>query len=451
MAHRRIDSISHHLNHNNSDKMSNNDHGRIFQLIPGVQSYDWGIVGATSSRVAQFASATEELKFKAEEGKPYAELWMGTHPSMPSRVVGKGEGEVLSEYLAKRPDLIGKGVREKFSDEKEGCLPFLFKVLSVGKALSIQAHPDKELGRRLHEERPDVYKDPNHKPEMAIALTPFRGFCGFRPLGEIVKFIKVVPEFQELVKVPHEDLERAGSAGEKETKEMLKKIFSNLMNSPESSYEPLAEQLAERFGKGKVHGVEERERELVLKLAEEFPKDIGIFCTFLLNISSLQPGEALFLQANEPHAYLEGEILECMASSDNVVRAGLTPKLRDVETLVSMCTYQSGSDRGRLEPVPWKKSSPKEVECLLYDPPIEEFSVVTTTLKQGERVENEEVNGPSILLVLEGEVELKEEGEKGKGLGLRKGQLAFVGAETKVEIKNAGQGEAKMARAFVEV
>ncbi|EST06768.1 Mannose-6-phosphate isomerase, type I [Kalmanozyma brasiliensis GHG001] len=419
---------------------------KVFQLIPGVQSYDWGIVGDTS-RVAQFASATPQLNFKPENNKPYAELWMGTHPSMPSKVIlpSTSNHEALSSHLAAHPELIGEKVTNKFADEAPGSLPFLFKVLSVGKALSIQAHPDKELGKRLHKQRPDVYKDPNHKPEMAIALTAFRGFCGFRPLSEITGFIKGVPEFAQLVQVDPAELESVSD--ENDVKKRLKTIFSNLMNSPAASYEPLASQLSERFAAGSVEGVPETERQLVVKLSAEFPKDIGIFCTFLLNISSLQPGQALFLQANEPHAYLEGEILECMASSDNVVRAGLTPKLRDTETLVEMCTYQSGSDRGRLKGVKWGKVKGEGVEALLYDPPIEEFSVVTMQVGEGSTAKNDGVDGPSIVLVLEGEVEVKESGDK---VRLSKGQLAFVGAGASVEITNVGKGEAALARAFVE-
>lgn len=460
MATSRIGTITHHLKNDNFDhgnksssetKMAGTSQTKVFQLIPGVQSYDWGIKGATSSRVAQFASATEELRFKGEDDKPYAELWMGTHPSCPSRIILPSsdekdqEYESLSNYLSQHPDLIGEKVAAKFSDEKPGSLPFLFKVLSVGKALSIQAHPDKALGKRLHEQRPDVYKDPNHKPEMAIALTAFRGFCGFRPLPEILHFVSKVEEFASLVNLSTADIEKAASYHEEaDVKAMLKKIFANLMKSEPSSYEPLAAQLSERFAKGPVEGVDEKERKLVIKLSNEFPRDVGIFCTFLLNISSLNSGEALFLQANEPHAYLEGEILECMASSDNVVRAGLTPKLRDTETLINMCTYQSGSDRGRLSPTAWSKSQPSSVEALLYDPPIAEFSVVTIRLEKRSKVVNDGVDGPSILLVLDGEVEVE-------GLKLKRGQLAFIGAGVKVEIANVGEEEVGLARAFVEV
>ncbi|CBQ71437.1 probable PMI40-mannose-6-phosphate isomerase [Sporisorium reilianum SRZ2] len=449
MASPRISTIADHLKHP-TDISQANMVQKVFQLIPGVQSYDWGIVGASSSRVAQFAAATTQLDFHPQADKPYAELWMGTHASLPSRAILSSGTQDLSSYLAAHPQLIGERVSAKFADEQPGCLPFLFKVLSVGKALSIQAHPDKALGKRLHAARPDVYRDPNHKPEMAVALTAFRGFCGFRLLEEIARFVGGVPEFAQLVKVSRAEVESAAAAAEAQKKAVLKTIFANLMNSPQSAYAPLAAQLAQRFSQGPVEGVPEQERKLVLKLAAEFPEDVGIFCTFLLNISTLQPGQALFLQANEPHAYLEGEILECMASSDNVVRAGLTPKLRDTDTLVEMCTYQSGSDRGRLAGERWAKSSPAQVEALLYDPPIEEFSVVTTRLGEGGVVRNKEVGGPSIVIVLDGSVLLKEDGEAGEGLRLERGQLAFVGAGVEVVFSNVGAGEVGLARAFVE-
>lgn len=80
--------------------------------------------------------------------------------------------------------------------------------------------------------------------------------------------------------------------------------------------------------------------ELVLRLEKEYPGDVGVIASFLLNYVKLNSGEALYLGANEPHAYIHGECVECMATSDNVVRAGLTPKKLDVPTLCSMLTYK---------------------------------------------------------------------------------------------------------------
>ena len=189
----------------------------VFKIIPTTQSYDWGKLGLTS-KVAQFASQSQIPGFKIDERSPYAEvssvsiifftagwypqqLWMGTHPTSPSLVLSSRK--VLSEHLASHPELIGKSIVENF-DAGNGSLPFLFKVLSIQKALSIQTHPNKQTAEILHAQHPDIYKgmyfhryslfhsdfhrnpDPNHKPEMALAITPFQALCGFRDRKSVV-------------------------------------------------------------------------------------------------------------------------------------------------------------------------------------------------------------------------------------------------------------------------
>ena len=112
---------------------------------------------------------------------------------------------------------------------------------------------------------------------------------------------------------------------------------------------------------------------LILRLAKQYPGDVGIFAPFFLNCFQLAPGEAIFLGPNEPHAYLDGDCVEAMACSDNVVRAGLTPKLRDVDTLCSMLTYKAmypSIDRGQ----------PLDEHSVCYVPPVEEFCVIRTVL-----------------------------------------------------------------------
>ncbi len=121
----------------------------VFKLSAGAQTYDWGKLGL-DSKVAQFAQCSPD--FQVDPTKPYAELWMGTHPSMPSKVAKNGQ--LLKEVLLERPELLGDKVRNRFGND----LPFLFKVLAIRKALSIQAHPDRPLAKRLHQERPDIYK-----------------------------------------------------------------------------------------------------------------------------------------------------------------------------------------------------------------------------------------------------------------------------------------------------
>ncbi|KAF5194996.1 Mannose-6-phosphate isomerase, partial [Thalictrum thalictroides] len=146
------------------------------KLRCSVKHYDWGKIGQ-QSEVARLFSLNSGLEIEAD--KPYAELWMGTHESGPSFVVESGKTDAeyitLNTWISENPSVLGEKVVKVWGNN----LPFLFKVLSVAKALSIQAHPDKELARALHTSHPNLYKDDNHKPEMALALTKFEALCGF--------------------------------------------------------------------------------------------------------------------------------------------------------------------------------------------------------------------------------------------------------------------------------
>ncbi|KAH8923022.1 mannose-6-phosphate isomerase [Atractiella rhizophila] len=398
----------------------------------GAQQYDWGKLGP-SSKVAQYASASTGLTISSST--PYAELWMGTHPSLPSKVATTGES--LKEYLGKNPKYLGGGLKD---------LPFLFKVLSIGKALSIQAHPDKTLGKKLHAEQPNIYKDPNHKPEMAIALTPFSAFCGFRPLSQISSFLQTVREFSSLAKHSKDNFISVASntsSSAAEQKAALKELFGEIMSAPAQQFMPAIRWLVERLESEGVRVKEgeepKTEEELVLRLNEQFPDDIGILCTFLLNWVHLKPGEAIFLKANEPHAYLSGDIIECMATSDSVIRAGLTPKLRDVPVLLSMLTYTTLPPASQLLS-PTSPSFAKNGHSKLYDPPIDEFSVVAVTLRKGEEEKHDGVEGPSVIIVTAGGGEIK--GQKTK-----EGDVWFVAAGEEVHFK-AGE-KLELYRAFV--
>ncbi|KAM0751288.1 mannose-6-phosphate isomerase [Meredithblackwellia eburnea MCA 4105] len=423
----------------------------IFELTCSAQCYDWGKLGKHGSKVSHFAKGTPGFTY--DQDKPYAELWMGTHPSCPSRLLDTNES--LKEYLAKNPKLLGQKVIDKFGDD----LPFLFKVLAIRKALSIQAHPNKTLARKLHSERPDIYKDPNHKPEMAVALTPFSGFCGFRPPWEIARFLSLVPEFSNVVgSSVSQSFQSTFLSKDKDQQEQdeeikkkgLKELFSALMMADEDLVKREVAKLVERFGEGEGEGEEfGEERKLVGTLNRDFEGDVGIFCTFVLNIVHLKPGEAVFLKADEPHAYLDGDIMECMATSDNVVRAGLTPKLRDVPTLTSMLTYTSSPPSSQiLPPVPFKSTK----HTTLYDPPIDEFSVLVTHLvNAGDREVFDGIEGPSIIIFTAlGRARVVVEGGREEDKTVeREGQVFFVAAGVKLEIVNL-EGVVTAYRAFVE-
>ncbi|OQU86416.1 hypothetical protein SORBI_3003G087900 [Sorghum bicolor] len=193
---------------------------RLLRLRCAVQHYEWGQHGA-ASLVARLADQNPD------PARPYAELWMGTHPSGPSTLLG--DGALLRDWLARNPDALGPAVAARWG----GDLPFLFKVLSVAKALSIQAHPDKKLAEVLHALRPSTYKDDNHKPEMAIAFTEFRALCGFAPIEELKDVLRTVPEIEGLI--GHEDTGKLMNMkeydGVSEVKSSLRSAFAKLMTA----------------------------------------------------------------------------------------------------------------------------------------------------------------------------------------------------------------------------
>lgn len=388
---------------------------------------------------------------------------MGSHPSNPSRDVDSGRS--LLDLFADNRVLLSQSVSAKYG----GRLPFLFKVLSIDKALSIQAHPNKKLAEQLHARDPKNYPDDNHKPEMAIAITPFEGLCGFRPLAEVAHFLDAVPPLRRLV---GEDgaarfVEAARDDGAAdEAKKALKEAFGGLMAS---SADDVAREVPELVrlaasqgggfaGGGVVSTTGQVLAELVTRLHGQFGHDVGLAVIFFLNYVWLQPGEALFLIADDIHAYLSGDIVECMAASDNVVRAGLTPKFKDVVTLVDMLTY-------KYAPIEAQKMAPTEYPyatlnraayssasvVALYDPPIDEFAVASTVLRGGgARAMFEPLDGPSIVVCTGGRGRIS---VGAMGRDVEEGHVFFVGAgaECVLEAVGAKDDEFTTFKAFCEV
>lgn len=389
-----------------------------------VQHYEWGRHGSASEVGRLYSLITESPII---EDKPYAELWMGTHDSGSSLVILQGGDQVpLKRWLEEHPEALGHKVVERWGTD----LPFLFKVLSVGKALSIQAHPDKDLARLLHEAQPKNYKDSNHKPEMALALTEFEALCGFVSTQELKDVLQTVPEIESI-------LGEAGAQALMDV-ELHKQIDSPEKNPLRSAFTQLMalnkEAVAEALSKIKKWLNEENQKrtltpkeQLVLRLEKQYPDDVGVLSAFFFNYIKLAPGEALYLDANEPHAYLYGECVECMATSDNVVRAGLTPKYRDVETLCSMLTYKQGLPE-ILEGMPLNAFTSR------YSPPFYEFEVDCCILPSSGTVTFPAVPGPSIFLVLYGKGVMTVNNESFSNL--EQGDVLFVPAATQLEISS---------------
>ncbi|KAH0253809.1 mannose-6-phosphate isomerase, partial [Aureobasidium melanogenum] len=167
----------------------------VIQLSCSCNQYPWGKQGHESlaarlcEKTPGWDGEKADQQFKIDDNKSYAEMWMGTYPVLPSYV--KSTMEDLQDVIDKNAEqLVGKNVIDKFGHSN---LPFLPKVLSIAKALPLQLHPNKELAAKLHKEDPQNFTDPNHKPEIALALSKFEAFCGFKPLDRIEPLFKIDP------------------------------------------------------------------------------------------------------------------------------------------------------------------------------------------------------------------------------------------------------------------
>ncbi|KAM0445273.1 hypothetical protein ACHAPV_008418 [Trichoderma viride] len=435
----------------------------LFRLQCGVNSYEWGKKGSESA-AARYAAATPSDDLTIQADKPYAELWMGTHPSNPSKDLQTGR--TLLDLCSENQSLLSEPVSAKYGAK----LPFLFKVLSVNKALSIQAHPNKKLAEQLHARDPKNYPDDNHKPEMAIAITPFEGLCGFRPLGEVAHFLETVKPLRTLVGEDEaaQFIQAAKDEGgdEASKKKALQKAFNGLMSSSADGVDKeianlvaLAQSEGADFAAGGVPSTKgDVLVELVTRLHGQYGSDIGIFVLFFLNFVTLQPGEALFLVADDIHAYVSGDIIECMAASDNVVRAGLTPKFKDVSTLVDMLTYNYAPiDEQKMNPTEYPYATLNRTayssgsEVMLYDPPIEEFSVVRTLLHgEGAKATFDPLEGPSILICTNGKGTIAVGDAKHE---IEEGHVYFVGSTAELILESAVGKEEDFTtfKAFCEI
>ena len=354
------------------------------------QAYEWGSTVAIPSFLRRDA-----------DGNPVAEVWMGTHPLAPSTIDdGPGKGTLLIDIA--------------------GDLPFLLKVLAAAKPLSLQVHPGVALAQAgfRDEEAAGVpidapmrsYKDPNHKPEMAYALTTFDTLVGFRPTAEILRIL--APIDTPLAKSLGEDLRaRPGFRG---IVRLVERMLTESVSPGEvGDLVDACRMLAESSIDIK------RAYLTAVEIADHFPGDVGVVISLLLNRVTLQPGEAAFLGAGVIHAHLSGMCLEVMASSDNVLRAGLTTKHVNPEGLVR-CLDKGMSRVARVTPEPWGFSTE------VFSPDVDEFVLSVTQCSHAEPDGTLLPNkGRRILVCTGGEVTVFN--EHGESLAVRRGDSLYAG------------------------
>ncbi|MBA5245319.1 mannose-6-phosphate isomerase, class I [Corynebacterium haemomassiliense] len=361
--------------------------------------------------------------------QPQAELWFGAHPAAPATVNGQG----LDDAIAADPAAaLGKRVQDAHGDQ----LPFLVKLLAAAAPLSIQAHPSLEQAKegfeRENAEGIELnspsrnYKDPNHKPELIVALTEFRALAGFRPVPDTAAF------FAEL---GSPELDRYATLLPTDGEGDLRALFTTLISLPHQPRVELIESVkraaAELVDKRNAPAWMVEAAEVYLELNQTYPGDVGVLAALLLNVLTLAPGEAAFLRAGQLHAYLSGLGVEVMANSDNVLRGGLTTKHVDVPELVKVLDF-STLENPRAEAAP----SHGGVEFQL---PVDSFAVRMHALDDGDTLAVDE-DGPAIVLCTAGEV------RGADGFVLTQGNGAWVPAsEAATEITAAGKSQVFVA------
>ena len=386
------------------------------KLINSVQNYAWG------SKTA----LTELYGISNPDNLPMAELWMGAHPKSSSQVMdADGHAHSLRQVIEQdKTALLGGAVAERF-----GELPFLFKVLCADQPLSIQVHPNKQASEIgfAKENAAGIpldaaernYKDPNHKPELVFALTPFLAMNAFRPFADIVSLLQPVSGAHTAIA---HFLQAPGA-------ERLSQLFASLLNMQGDEKSRALAVL-----KAALNSQQGEPWQTIRAIAEFYPDDSGLFSPLLLNVVKLNPGDAMFLFAETPHAYLQGVALEVMANSDNVLRAGLTPKYIDIPELVANVKFSpKPADELLTQPV-------KSGNTLEFPIPVDDFafSLHDLTTQPGELAQH----SAAIIFCVEGEAVLT----KGETrLVLKPGESAFVSAS---ESPILASGIGRVARVY---
>ncbi|EOM75374.1 mannose-6-phosphate isomerase, class I [Rhodococcus rhodnii] len=331
---------------------------------------------------------------------PEAELWFGAHPGDPARVLGD-DGAAEGTLLDVVEDDPVAALGERSVDRFGARLPYLLKLLAAEEPLSLQAHPSSVQAAEGFEAENVAglpldaadrnYKDPSHKPELVVALTPFEALAGFRDPKRTVDLLAALaaPELEPYVSLLAEQPDSGG----------LRALFTTWITLPPNAVSALMPKLLDAcvaLLASDADGEYVREARTALQLAEAYPGDSGVFASLLLNRVSLEPGEGLYLPAGNLHAYLHGVGIEIMANSDNVLRGGLTPKHVDVPELLRVLDFDA-VDVPLVEP-----RSLGDGEYV-YDTPAPEFALARIELGAGAHTDLTE-RGPRIVLVTFGRV-----------------------------------------------
>jgi mannose-6-phosphate isomerase len=379
---------------------------KMYSLKGVVQHYSWG----------GYDYIPNLLGISNIDQKPFAEYWLGAHPNHPSQLLDSSS-QLLDAFIAADPkEVMGKDVAKKFSS-----LPYLLKVLDVRQMLSIQVHPSKQSAIKGFEEENKKgipvtapvrnYKDQNHKPELMVSLGDFWLLHGFKKEEDLKKVLANVSELNFLRQV----FELEGYKG------LYQKVMLMEQEEVNKVLSPLLDRIVPLYQNGKFQ--KDQEDFWAARAAVTFCKtgdyDRGIFSIYFFNLLYLKKGEGIYQPAGMPHAYLEGQNVEIMANSDNVLRAGLTDKYIDVAELLKHVHFEP-----TIPNVLHSSASGYSV----FSTPAEEFEL------HGYQLNNEDeeainTQAPEIWLLIDGAIKAQQDGQT---LYFKKGEAVFLPAQTSV-------------------
>jgi mannose-6-phosphate isomerase len=389
-----------------------------------IQDYAWG----------SHRAIPELLGEPSPSERPQAELWMGAHPKAPSEILVHGGWRPLPELIGKSPlEILGRRVAEKFS----GQLPFLFKVLAAARPLSIQVHPNLDQAKAGFARENTLgipltapnrnYRDNNHKPEIICALTCFWALNGFRRIKDMVSMLKEIN--------PSELSESINAFQARPDRDGLKRFFGTVMTLERPRQQSA---VADAVAFAEARADEDPVFEWIRRLHAQYPGDVGVLSPVLLNLVKLEPGQAMFLEARQLHAYLEGVGIELMANSDNVLRGGLTPKHIDVPELLNTLNFAE-KDVVILAPEAQGESE------RIYPSEPEEFRLSVITVGSSTPYTSPEDRSIEIMICTSGKASVKNL-ESGEMIELNRGKSILVPAAVP---KYSIEGQATLYKASV--
>ena len=377
----------------------------MYRLDNRVQEYAWGSKTAIADLLGQ----------PSPSPRPQAELWMGAHPSAPSRAkIGESWHSLLDVIKAEPEDELGAAVAGRFGPR----LPFLFKVLAAETPLSLQAHPNIDQARAGFEQddRANIplgaphrnYKDASHKPELICALGRFEALSGFRRASDTLRlFLELrVQELEPGLALLEREPDARG----------VRALFSWLMSPGIARAAIVEATLVACRNHAQKRGAFAMECDRAVRLGAAYPGDIGVVVALLLNLVVLSEGQAIYLPAGNLHAYLHGVGIEIMANSDNVLRGGLTPKHVDVAELLRVLVFTDG-------PVPIITPRTDGTEHV-YDTPAAEFRLSRIDVAAHHAFRAMSRRGPEIVLCTAGKATARNAG--GLSCSLHKGESIFL-------------------------